>query len=106
MGIVIPSLLLFFSVDAHNDEATGVFDWPDLRNLIAAIVCGLVAGVLGHNCVSMSLKHIPAYCTSLMQLTQPIIGQTVGYFMGAAGIPGPVTCLGGIVLLLAMGVAT
>ena len=60
------------------------------------------AGVGGHTLLNMLLGHLSPELISTSLLAEPLVGSLIGYFVGAQGLPGIWTVLGGGVLLLGL----
>lgn len=77
-----------------------LFVWlTNSHQLLLVTGAALVAGILGHTFLNMSLLHITPLIASVVCLGEPIAGSVIGWAIGVSGAPGYFTIFAGALLL-------
>lgn len=67
--------------------------------LLYTALASLCAGVLGHTFINLSLQHVSPLVVSVACLSEPFSGSLLGWAVGVASVPSPLTGVAGVVLV-------
>ena len=76
------------------------FGWMTAEKAGYAILLGLAPGFFGHTAINYLTKSLrPVLITTFINF-EPIFGSFIGWFVGYQGIPGYLTWIGGLVMIV------
>eukprot|EP00026_Physarum_polycephalum_P008113 Phypoly_transcript_08191.p1 GENE.Phypoly_transcript_08191~~Phypoly_transcript_08191.p1 ORF type:complete len:455 (-),score=68.26 Phypoly_transcript_08191:81-1445(-) len=100
--------LLFFALSGASfimegtkfDMSTdGLFGWIEPRFMLIVGLLSVVAGLIGFNLNNVALRYMPPLGYTLVALCDPFISGTYAWMIGADGIPGIFTFMGGVITI-------
>jgi drug/metabolite transporter (DMT)-like permease len=108
VNAVILSLYFIFTTDtseffSQNPEI-GMFGWASPQFLLISLtLVGPIAGVCGAGSYIVMLNYFPSHVVASIFLLEPLIGQILSVFLGQDNMPGLITYIGVIGILLGLG---
>ncbi|BBN10977.1 hypothetical protein MPTK1_5g08090 [Marchantia polymorpha subsp. ruderalis] len=96
------ALLLFTEVKLLTAyEDIGIFSWMTEGYVIKTLILGLGPGFFSHVGYNTTLGYVKPLIVSVGFSVSPVVGSFIGWAMHETGVPGLLTCFGGIVTMAA-----
>jgi len=102
------TIFLFFALSTASiimegskfDTSTdGIFGWVEPKFFVIVALLSVVAGLIGFNLNNVALRYMPPLGYTLVALCDPFISGTYAWIIGADGIPGVFTFMGGVITI-------
>jgi len=99
LTIGLSTISIFSESTQFDTSVDGLFGWTRGQFFLTVAMLSVIAGVIGFNLYSFSVKYVPALGYSLVGLCDPLVSTTYAWIIGVGGIPGVFTFAGGAVTI-------